>query len=86
MLVALACGRMSAVSLTEMRGLQRRGRALVPAVRRPAPLAGGEVSGVDAEAFADAWQLVMLPLLGAWIVIDRRMAARNRPSRQQTDV
>ena len=29
--------------------------------------------------------LVMLPLLGAWIVIDRRMAARNRPSRQQTD-
>ena len=34
-LAALACSRMSAVSLTDVRRLRRRGRALVPAVRRP---------------------------------------------------
>ncbi len=35
MLAALACSRMSAVSLTDVCRLRRRGRALVPAVRRP---------------------------------------------------
>ena len=34
-LAALACSRMSAVSLTDVCRLRRRGRALVPAVRRP---------------------------------------------------
>jgi hypothetical protein len=34
-LAALACSRMSAVSLTDVRPLRRRGRALVPAVGRP---------------------------------------------------
>ena len=34
-MLALACGRMSAVSLTDVCRLRRRGRALVPAVRRP---------------------------------------------------
>jgi len=33
--LALACGRMSAVSLIDVCRLRRRGRALVPAVRRP---------------------------------------------------
>ena len=35
MLTALACSRMSAVSLTDVCRLRRRGRPLVPAVRRP---------------------------------------------------
>ena len=35
MLAALACSRMSAVSLTDVCRLRRRGRPLVPAVRRP---------------------------------------------------
>ena len=34
-LAALACSRMSAVSLTDVCRLRRRGRPLVPAVRRP---------------------------------------------------